>query len=278
MPATINGRSSQTVLPNACGGRLTLAAGTPVTTADQTAKSTVYFSPYKGDQIALYDGTIWVYRRFSEISVAVPSTTVTPFDIFAYDSNGTVTLETTNWTNDTTRATNLVDQNGINVKSGVTTRRYLGTGRTTGSSGQCEDSLANRLLWNFHHRVMRPLFRSEATGHTYTTGSFRAWNNSASAAQVTFMVGVLEDAISAHVQARVAVGAGGDGKVSLGLNSTTASAFYDYIYGTAVQTYAVGSSAMLYPALGYNYACPIELGAATSPTFTDVATYVGLMG
>ena len=268
------------VNPNVCNGRLTLATATPVTTADQTAKTTVYWTPYKGNSIALYDGTaLWKHLSFAEISVAVPSTTSTPFDLFVYNNSGAAALEALSRTNDTTRATALTAQDGVYVKSGATTRRYVGTGRTTGSSGQTEDSVANRLLWNYYNRVPRQCFRSEATSHTYTTASFRAWNNSASAAQVAFMVGVLEDAIIGFVQARTTVGIiGADGKVSLGLNSTTASEFYDYLYFTPTGTFAAGSSAPLIPALGYNYACPIELGGASSITFVDVGTYVHLMG
>lgn len=123
-----------------CDGRLTLASGTPVVTTNQTAKTTIYFTPYIGKYIALYNGSTWDVIGFTEISVSVPSTTNTPFDIFCYSNSGTATLETVNWTNDTTRATALTYQDGVYVKSGATTRRYLGTGRTTGSSGQCEMS------------------------------------------------------------------------------------------------------------------------------------------
>lgn len=268
------------VNPSTCNGRLTLATATPVTTTDQTAKTTVFWTPYLGNGVAVYDGTaIWKYRTFAELSVAVPATTNTPFDIFVYDNAGSAALETLNWTSDTARATALVIQDGVWVKSGATTRRYLGTGRTTGSSGQCEDSLANRLLWNYYNRVDRTGYRSESTSHTYTTATFRAWNNSASAAQVAFVVGVLEDAISGHVQARMTVGAGaGLCTVTLGVNSTTASAFFDYIVSTATQTYVGVSSGRVMPAVGYNYACPLENGNATSVTFTDVATYIGLKG
>ena len=83
MLATINGRLNLPILPNICGGRLTLVSATAVPTSDQTAKTTVYFTPYTGNYLGLYDGAIWFYRSFSEISVAVPSTTVTPYDIFA---------------------------------------------------------------------------------------------------------------------------------------------------------------------------------------------------
>ena len=71
----------------ACDGRLTLLSGTPVPTTDQLAKTTIYFAPFRGNRIALYDGSSsWNLRTFAELSVAVPATTNKPFDIFAYDT------------------------------------------------------------------------------------------------------------------------------------------------------------------------------------------------
>jgi len=98
-----------------CEGRLTLQSGVPVSVSGQSAKATVYFTPYCGDRISLYDGSYWKLFTFTEKSVAVPATTVTPFDVFMYDNAGTLTLEALSWTNDTTRATALVLQNGVLV-------------------------------------------------------------------------------------------------------------------------------------------------------------------
>lgn len=172
-----------------CDGRLTLATGVPVTTTDQTAKTTIYFTPYIGNKIALYDGaSAWNVISFTEISVAVPSTTNTPFDIFCYNNSGTATLETVNWTNDTTRATALTYQNGVLVKNGATTRRYLGTGRTTGSSGQTEISFGRTpasggsapklYLYNEYNKVPAVFMSLESDDFwNYTTGSWRSKNN-----------------------------------------------------------------------------------------------------
>lgn len=78
-----------------------------------------------------------------------------------------------------TRATALTTQNGVQVKSGDATRRYLGTGMTTGVSGQTEDSNAKRFLWNYYNRILRKLNKSESTDNwTYSvTQVFRAANN-----------------------------------------------------------------------------------------------------
>ncbi len=160
-----------------CQGRLTLTSGTPVTTSDVTAATTLYFTPYLGDLVGLHDGADWEVFQFTERSIAIPATTNTNYDVFLYDNSGTLTLELVAWTNATTRATALATQDGVYVKSGDTTRRYLGTIRTTGVSGQVEDSEAKRFVWNYYNRMKRKLRVAESTSHTYSNAAWRAWNN-----------------------------------------------------------------------------------------------------
>jgi hypothetical protein len=160
--------------------RLTLTTAVPVTTTDVTAATTIYFSPYKGSRIALYDGTNWNMRSSAEFSIAVPATTSQMYDIFCYDNAGTPTLELLAWTNDTTRATALVTQNGVLCKTGVLTRRYVGSFRTTTVSGQTEDSLVKRYVWNYYNRLRRSMQRNDSTNTwNYTTNTVRQANGSA---------------------------------------------------------------------------------------------------
>src|SRR6476619_2076156 len=56
-----------------CQGRLTLTASTPVTTSDVTAATTLRYTPYKGNQIALYNGASWAVSSFPELSISVPA-------------------------------------------------------------------------------------------------------------------------------------------------------------------------------------------------------------
>ena len=161
------------------GGRLTLASGDSLPTTDQLAKTTVYYTAHDHSFINLHNGTQWVRTLVGggEKSVAVPSTTNTPFDVFGFLNTADLSLETVNWTNDTTRATALVRQDGYLVKSGDVSRLYLGTCRTTGTSGQCEDSQARRLLWNNFLRHERIIGKTiTATGYTYNTASMRSVN------------------------------------------------------------------------------------------------------
>lgn len=92
-------------------GRLTLVSGDPLAT-NVTGASMLYFTPYRGNQIALYDGgSDWALYTFSEMSESLSGLSAsTVHDVFAYTSSGTVALEFLAWTNDTTRATGLAWQ------------------------------------------------------------------------------------------------------------------------------------------------------------------------
>lgn len=186
--------------------RLSLTSNLPVTVSDVTAATTIYWT----------DGN-------TNLSVAVPSTTVTMFDVFYSYSAGT--LSTVNWTNDTTRATDLArDTSGRLVKSGDTDKLYLGTGRTTSVSGQCEDSVTKRFLWNMYNRLERRLFKVESTNTwSYSTATWRSANNS-TANRVEFVQGVAENPIIAEVAAAFnANAAGGFMLHGLALDATNTS-------------------------------------------------------
>lgn len=163
-----------------CNGRLTLTSGTPVTTSDVTAATSVYFTPYRGYSLGLYASSEWVEYTFSEITISLASKTANlPYDVFIYPSGGSATAELVAWTNTTTRATALATQNGVLVKTGSTDRRYVGTVCITGTTGQCEDSVLNRFVYNHYHRVRRALLVQETTNTwNYTTATWRSLNNS----------------------------------------------------------------------------------------------------
>lgn len=258
-------------------GRLTLESGVPFSTTSQTAKSTVYFTPYMGDSVPIYDGSAFINRTFTEKSVAVPSTKFCLFDIFAYWNGSAVALEAVDWLQVSTaisafnagtqtfttssahgltagadivgidgitgtvgtdstygvngrvwsvattptsttftldgsnigglaytsggtvrrivpiRATALATTKGIYTKSGDATRTYLGTGMTTGTSGQTEMSFGTTepklLLWNAYNQLLTYARALDTNSHTYATNSWRYWNNSP-ANRVVFVNGL----------------------------------------------------------------------------------------
>src|SRR5207245_734096 len=108
--------------------------------------------------------------------------------------------------NDTTRATALATQDGIWVKSGDSTRRYLGTIRTDSTTTTIDDGghLASqtggkRYVWNVANRVgVKLSVRDATTTWTYGSATVRQANGAAGN-KVEFVIGLSEDDIAAEV-------------------------------------------------------------------------------
>lgn len=290
--ANLTGTIPQTALAHAldigvCQGRLTLTSGTAVTTSDVTAAATLYFTPFKGNRIALYDGADWTVFAFTERSIAVPAVATQMYDVFVYNNAGVLTLELTAWTNDTTRATALTLQDGVYVKTGATTRRYLGSFRTV-ASGQTEDSLTKRFVWNYYNRVERPLRRLESTSSwTYTSATWRQ-ANAAAANQVEVVIGVAEVTVDVRILALAQNAVGITVHVAVG-EDTTAGPTTGNI-GMASAT--IGSSPTIaqitavfrkMPAVGYHYYAWLEKSTVSGTTtwggsFSSVDYQGGMYG
>lgn len=238
-----------------CNGRLTLTTGVPVTIADVLAATIVYFTPYVGNRISTFNGSVWNTSVFSEKSVSVPGTTNKPFDVFIVD--GTLALETVDWSDDLTRATNIALQDGVFVKSTDHTRRYLGTGRTTAVAGQCEKSHSLCYLYNYYNQKPHFMFAVEpADSWTYTIATYRQANAN-TANQFSAVIGVQETLVSARVDAVGRNDAGGGAgtffSVGIGVDSST-------VNSAKVMT-AVGSST-----IGAGFSFPI---AGVSAIYKD---------
>lgn len=253
--------------PEAVHGRLTLTSGTAITTSDVTAATTVYFTPFNGAKISLYNGDSWALLSFSEVSVVVPSTTETPFDVFAYDNSGSLALQAVSWTDDSTRATDLAKQNGVYVKSGALRYRYLGTGRTTSVSGQTEDSASKRFLWNYYNRQSRSLYVRETTASwSYGSTPWRPANNDVDN-RVEIVVGVAEVVIKLLQH-----GLGpalSESSMGIGINSTDTPSSFNfgrYIGAGTNIIHPEVSSVFVYPNVGYNFYQWMESTSANSPT------------
>ena len=250
--------------------RLTLTTVTPVTTSDVTGATTIYLTPYVGNRIALFDGTDWIQLESAEVSVAVPAPVSRPFDIFAYDVAGVLTLETHTWVNDTTRTTELVYLDGVLVKSGQTSRRYIGTGRTTGVSGEIEDSEATRFLWNYYNRVPRFLYCTDPTNTwTYTTETIRAANNNTTVGVGRFelVIGVAEALLKAENFAFASNSSNPNVGAGIGIDSTSSNSSQIMGGSIAAGTFAhLWSKYSGYPVVGYHFIQRTEVSSATGTT------------
>ena len=256
---------------------MSLKETNPIPPADQTAKTTIYFVPYKGNQIALYSGSAWIIHSFSALSLSLSGYAAdTNFDIFIYDNSGTLTLESVAWTDDTNRATALTTQDGVYVKSGATTRRYLGTIRTTTTTGQCEDSVNSRFVWNHYNQVKRYLRSGAVTsgiegtgGHVYATNAWRAWYNNTTIGQAKhdYVLGlglIVNASATGHVR---------HGYIDYAIDSTTAGATAHVLNGSNTFDMTLNATADLNVAAGYHFAQGIQYGVASSSIFHSI--YIG---
>ena len=320
-------------------GRLTLTSGTPVTTADVTAATTLYLTPFNGNRISLYDGSTWNRRVLNEISIklsdtqtgtlnntvtvtglsdttqlvvgmnvtgtgiqatstiaTIPSSTSITlslaatlssaqsltftlvvgknYDVFAFDNSGTPKLELgTAWTSDSVRSTALVLQDGIYAKSGATTRRYVGTIRTTVVAGQCEDSLVNRLVYNYYNRVLRKMYCIEATSHAYS-GAYRKWNNSDTNNLLAWVMGVPDLICFNGLGYSAGAAANICANTTLYIDGATSHAwFYNYTaWNTAGAAFA---DAQL--AAGYHYCQIYEFGYGAGNNFVQSVIHLDIL-
>lgn len=155
-------------------GRLTLTSGQPGTTADVSAVTDLFYTPFNGNRINLYTASVWTELVFTEYTLALGTVTSgLPYDIFAYNNSGVLALEKVAWASGTTRSTGLTYQDGLPTKSGDATRLYLGTIVPT-STTQMESSKTKRFVWNRFNQIQMPLLKQLSTAtYAYTLTTVR---------------------------------------------------------------------------------------------------------
>jgi hypothetical protein len=176
------------LVPQVCQGRLTTESATPVSSSDRSAQSTLYWTPctpngssVTSGLVGFYDGTRYVVLSLTELSLNLdtaeaggPIDVNEIYDVFIDYAAGTPALVIgPSWTNDTTRATALAKQGSLVVLTGDTDWRWVGTIRAS-ASGDTEDSLTKRFVWNAYNQVPRPLAVTDATStYTYNATDWR---------------------------------------------------------------------------------------------------------
>lgn len=129
-------------------GRLTLVTGVPVLTSDQTAKTHVYYTPYAGASVPVFDGSNWaLWVLGSDLDMAL-DTTNQPieqvFDLYAWINSGVLSIGAgPAWTNTATITVTIatpavVSWTGHGLPEGspviFTTSGALPTGITAGTT------------------------------------------------------------------------------------------------------------------------------------------------
>ena len=303
--------------PHEPGGRLTLITGTPVMSSGAVNRGVIYYTPYRGNLVPIYNGSSWTEESFSELSLSLDSDTGHTgyhqsgknFDLFIYNDSGTLRLVSgPAWTDNTTRSTGLEYVNGILMNASSMTARYgtgagdtltvardRGTyvgsfraktdGQTTfeigGAGAGGEPGLL--YLWNCYNRVsVGSMVRDTTDSWTYGTNTIRPANNSTDN-RVSYIHGLSEDPVYATVVQRVNLAAtvGAAANVSIGVDSTTA---FSGINGNALNNAASALGTMLtadydgYPGAGFHFIQWLENSGAGTNTFFGDAGGTNIQG
>lgn len=190
-------------------GRLTLTSATPVLAADTLSATAVYYTPYIGSLVPIYNGASMTPTDFSEITLTLSASHSANviYDIFVFSNSGVLTLATgPAWTTSTagsgSRGTGagttqlarikglLVNAVSITGRNGATTytiganlATYLGSVFIDATAGQVSCTVGygqNRKwgVWNAYNRCPVLILAGDTTATwTYATNTIRAGNN-----------------------------------------------------------------------------------------------------
>lgn len=249
------------------GSPVNLSASiTAVVIPSGISNTTIYFTPYSGALISLYNGATWDELDSAEVSLALGTLTADKnYDVFAYNNSGTLTLElSAAWASDSARTDAIVRQNGVWVKSGAATRRLVGTIRTdsttttTDNAGGIESLVVTkRWVVNIDNIVQRPATLI-ATNDTVAPGTTSAWEgfNSSSTAGIS-VLSPLEDRYIVTARATLSgfqnSGTGSREATGIGIDSTSTNSaqLVGHIYAAvATQANSVSAFYQGFPGLG----------------------------
>jgi hypothetical protein len=302
-----SGVSSQLQLPyTAPQGRLTLTSGVPVMTADATAQTSVYYTPYVGNLVPIESSTGVNVYTFSQLTMTLNSSYQTSgnlYDLFLFLNSGTVTIGAgPAWTSTTLRGTGAgtteiqqanglwVNANTITLENGSSTytgvpadqATYVGTVYMT-ANGQTGVQFSPTAaaggsgavvgLWNAYNRV--PFFSIEkdsTSAWTYTTNNvWRAADNSSSNS-IHWVDGLQQTQVQATYEVACANSIVDDSTyIGVSLNSTTAAPHEQaqFAQNVANNQISISQSSRFNPQLGYNYVQAMESlwGSGSTSTF-----------
>lgn len=241
--------------------RITNDFTTPIS-PDRTAFNTIFLEPYNGLVIALWFGSAWYHVTMPPAqhqSVNLSGATAgVPTDIFAVQNGFTaLNLEIAHWSSPTARATALTQQDGVWVKSGAVTRRYLGTvlpdSATTYThvANPASGSKAVCGIWNADNRI-RAAFTylpSFASAPPVATNVWEAYGG-ATTPHIQGLVGLAQNAVSFRIDATANPSSSGETAVSVGVGSTTVPNGTRTKIGGLNQILSINGSYSYLPAVG----------------------------
>ncbi len=237
-------------------GRLTLVTGTPVMTTSQAAKTTIFYAPYCGSRIPIYNGTAFAMTFFTELSNLTTASSVgsagpaavannSNYDLFVWVNAGVPTLTRGPlWTSDTARGTgagttelerlNGIITNKVAITNGPAANRgtYVGTVRSNGTATidvifgaiAANGTAAVLGVWNAYNRVdVTGLVGDSTDSWPYSTSTWRSAHAS-DTMRVSLVSGLAEDSFSARYAAPITnTGGNSNAVVGVGVDSTSSA-------------------------------------------------------
>lgn len=278
--------------------RLTLVTATPVMTTTQSAKTSIFLTPYSGLYLPSYNGTnTLMVSTGGEVSLALDSNaghtgyqqSGKNFDLF-WDDAGSRLVTGPAWTDGTTRATALEYKNGFLCNAASMTAKfdasastatiaqdrglYLGTMRAS-ADGQCSfiygassagGTAGQFLLWNMYNRTTLTSFTNDSTDSwTYAVGTFRAADAS-TGNSFSYVCGQADEAVSASYSIMAQNDATSLAVIAIGVDVTNAltQASGQFRVAATVGSMIAGYSGI--PGLGFHFLQAIEQSAAGNGT------------
>jgi len=231
-----------TSTPTPPQGRLTLQTAVPVMTTTQSAKTTIFYTPYVGNKVPIYDGTNMTMTTFAELSVATTDTTKSPAaigaskvnDWFVWNDGGTIRIgHGPDWTSDTARSagTALVMVNGVylnnaSITNGPAASRgtFVGTTRSNASSqldwvygGASVQGFFG--IWNCYNRCcVQSIAFQNTSSWAYSSTTWRG-ANALNNTRTYFISGLAEDAFQGAYTQVVGSTAGNQAANGVGYDS-----------------------------------------------------------
>lgn len=273
-------------------GRLTPTSATPVITTDVVSATAIYYTPYMGNLVPIYNGASMTPTEFSELTLTLSASHAlnTIYDVFVFSNSGVLTLATgPAWsvstagsgargtgaaTTQLTRikglyvnAVQMTGRNGSTTYTvGANLATYLGSILIDGSAGQCSCHLSwgqsrKYGVWNAYNRRPVTLRAGDSTASwAYLTGTIRAANGS-SANSITLLAGLAEEEVDARYEVNAFATLGGGTTVKpinyIGWNSTTVGSGF-----AGSGNNAAGSSTLTWAAnMIAHYVAPPSLGS-----------------
>ena len=265
---------------------------------DATVQSVIYYTPYNGNQIPIYDGSVFVNKIFaSDLTMTLEATNNLSgklYDIFAFMDGATLRLGAAPaWTNDTTRSAAITRVNGLWVNNAIVTltngatsyasipanrATYLGTVYCTANaqtammfkpSGAAGGSANILGLYNAYNRVDISSEENDSTASwAYTTAAWRASNNNANNS-ITFIDGLQQSFIRTEFLQRT-VGAGDGTHRGINLDSTSAAPNRQAFGISNASNISDASVETFNPQLGKHYIQAMEYGNASNSQYGGV--------